>query len=452
MDLDPSNYSVDEMIVLLGLDVVTEESIRIAVEREIAKRPDRADIVSFFKGIQTTLLASLQKNVNPDTKNIITRILHIDSSHLPYYAEASSTDKFTFKLSDQINNVLSLTLISIELPQSWYTFSAAKGTTSFVYTIETTTTVAGNTTVLGTELITTVKVDNYSLTIPDGNYTVSSLLNSIKAEIHTNDATHPNDTSFDYSVNKQTGKVTFTSTKSFKFIWHDLSGSIPSLNTTYNNYNLGTLLGFTSILSEPIHLTNSQGVVISHSLTANNPIHVSGTRYVMLELNDFSSNRISNNIVLMNALPRNKVQVSESARSDAPQIRTGPNTTAALPSKYLTSKQTDSINAVLETPIVGKQLIARQASNLFAKIPIKRTIYPTYNSTEGDDDMTEFGYTKHLAEFAGSIQSNTREYFGPITLRSMEVSLYDDRGLPLGLNGIHWSCSIMVKSVYQKKV
>ena len=154
----------------------------------------------------------------------------------------------------------------------------------------------------------------------------------------------------------------------------------------------------------------------------------------------------------MNALPRNKVQISEAFRSDAPQIRTGPNTTAALPSKFLTSKQTDSINAILEVPLIGKQLIARQASNLFAKIPVKRTIYPTYNSTTSDDDVSEYGYTKHLAEFAGSIQSNTREYFGPITLRSMEVSLYDDRGLPLGLNGIHWSCSIMVKSVYQKKV
>lgn len=444
MDLDPSNYSVDEMILLLGLDVVTEESIRIAVEQEIAKRPDKPDIVSFFKGIQSSLLASLQKNVNPDTKNIITRILHIDSSHLPYYSEAISTDKFTFKLSDQINNVLSLSLISIELPQSWYTFSAAKGTTSFVYVVETVTEV-----IINQDTVSAVEVNNYSLTIPDGNYTVSSLLNAIKSQIHTDDSAHPNDDSFDYSVNKQTGKVTFTSLKSFKFIWHDISGSIPSLNTTYTNYNLGTLLGFTSILSESVEGT---GTTVVHSLTTNNPIHVSGTRYVMLEVNDFSSNRISNNIVLMNALPRNKAQISESVRADAPQIRTGPNTTAALPSKYLPSNQLFNINAILENPIVGKQLIARQASNLFAKIPIKRTIYPTYNKTEEDDDITEFGYTKHIAEFAGSIQSNTREYFGPITLHSMEVSLYDDRGLPLGLNGIHWSCSIMVKSVYQKKV
>jgi len=437
MDLDPSNYSVDEMILLLGLDVVTEESIRIAVDREIEKRPDKPDIVSFFKGIQSTLLSNIQKNVNPDAKNIITRILHIDSSHLPYYSEVVSTDKFTFKLSDQINNVVALSLISIELPQSWYTFSSAKGTTSFVYTMDTT---------VGGE----VQVVNYSLTIPDGNYTVSSLLNAIKTEIHTNDSTHPHDTSFSFSINKQTGKITFTSTQSFTFIWHDLSGSIPSLNTTYNNYNLGTLLGFTTIFSEPI-IVLIDGMN-KHSLTADNPINVSGTRYVMLEVNDFSSNRISNNIVLMNALPRNKVQISESIRADAPQLRTGPNTTIALPSKYITSKQLLNINSLLDVPLLGKQLIARQASNLFAKIPIKRTIYPTYNSTEVDDDITEFGYTKHIAEFAGSIQSNTREYFGPITLRSMEVSLYDDRGLPLGLNGIHWSCSIMVKSVYQKKV
>jgi hypothetical protein len=69
-----------------------------------------------------------------------------------------------------------------------------------------------------------------------------------------------------------------------------------------------------------------------------------------------------------------------------------------------------------------------------------------------EDDISEKGYAPHLAEFAGAIQTNTREYFGPITLRNIEVSLYDDRGQLLGLNQMNWSCSIIVKSIYQKNV
>jgi hypothetical protein len=415
MDFDPTHYSTEEMKRLLGIDVITEDSVRIATEREMAKHPDNDEILSFYQGVQSSLLSTI-RNVNPDVKNIITRIIHIDSAHLPSYADTTTTDKFTFTLSDQINNVISLSLVSIELPQSWYTFSFSKGTTSFVYYLD------------------TVK---YTYRLDDGNYTVTSLLTAIRDNIQDADG------SFAYSLHKPSGKVTFSSSSPFKFMWHDTAMIISELSTTYTNYHIGILLGFTQVVSEATLVSDQ------YRLTAEHPVHVSGTRYVTLELNDFSSNRISNNIVLMNALPRIKVAAPDYYRSDTPQVRTGPNTTLVLSSDKLTSKQTVNINSIIEPPPPGKLLIARQASNLFAKIPLKRNNYITV--TNGQDDISEKGYAPHIAELAGAIQTNTREYFGPITLRSMEVSLYDDRGLPLGLNGIHWSCSIIVRSVYQKK-
>lgn len=425
MDLDPSHYTTDEMKLLLGLELVTEETIRTATEREMYKHQDNQEYVSFFQGVQTALLGSLQKGVNPDVKNEFTRIIHIDSSHLPTYADTTTTDKFTFALSDQINNVISLSLESIELPQSWYTFAFAKGTASFVYYFPT--------------LVKDKIVDvPYPYTIPDGNYTVSSLLDTIQEVISEVDF------SFEYTLHRQSGKVTFRSEKSFKFMWHDTAMIIPILSPTYANYHLGILLGFTNVVSEAVEMT-----VLIHELAASRPINVSGTRYVILEVNDYSSNRISNNIVLMNALPRIKVPPPDYYRSDTPQVLVAPNTTLVLASDRLTSRQTETANSIIDPAPIGRVLIARQASNLFAKIPLKRNNYLTHSN--GLDDISEKGYAPHLAEFASSLQTNTREYFGPITLRTMEVSLYDDRGLPLGLNGMHWSCSILVRSVYQKK-
>ena len=426
MDVDPSHYTTDEMKLLLGLELVTEETIRTATQREIYKHQDNSEYVSFFQGVQKALMGTLHKGVNPDTKNEFTRIIHIDSSHLPTYADTTTTDKFTFALSDQINNVISLSLESIELPQSWYTFAFAKGTASFVYYL-------GDTPC------------EYQL--DDGNYTVSSLLNTIETLIQTGTVDFPADATFGYTLHRQSGKVTFTSMYAFKFMWHDTAMITSILSPTYANYHLGILLGFTAPVSESARVSE-----VLHELSAANPVNVSGTRYVILEVNDYSSNRISNNIVLMNALPRIKVPPPDYYRSDTPQVKIGPNTTLVLQDSSagkLSSRQTDTINSIIDPTPIGRVLIARQASNLFAKIPLKRNNYPTHSN--GVDDISEKGYAPPLAEFASSLQTNTREYFGPITLRNMEVSLYDDRGLPLGLNGMHWSCSILVRSVYQKK-
>jgi hypothetical protein len=59
------------------------------------------------------------------------------------------------------------------------------------------------------------------------------------------------------------------------------------------------------------------------------------------------------------------------------------------------------------------------------------------------------GPAKLIVEFSGPLQLNTREYFGPVTIRSFLVTLYDDKGTTLGLNGVDWSFTLIAKSIYQ---
>jgi hypothetical protein len=673
MDFNISHYSDQELIQLLGIDVLTEDSLRATIRDQLSRYPENQDLQIFFKAIQERLLATLQtRSVNPDQKSVITRIIHIDSSHVPLYVENFSSDKFLFQLSDPIPNVTSITLLSVEIPQSWYTFSALKGNTSCVYYYYTPTyniypydaygrtyfkdvlldgvavndldqdflgaepylldaaghviptrlanpispypittegyltDFSGNTVTYlyqiatdeyGEELFLTnseneimyyvfteerfgldedgnfilvkdelgtilkdvdasgnvivtrrnvtdsgnsieymdatgqfsfhrnhhgviqnlesiysqediflektpyrkhprklrvqrygnlyafnqtdpvnnifrfvVKENSFPVTIPDGNYTIQSLLSTLRTVIRTGTSTL-NDATFDYTIVKHSGRVIFSSTYSFKLLWHDSAGAVPLLNLTYTNHHFGFYLGFntdvtyTSVLDatdlespyvrKGRNMSEADDTIIYHTLFSPSILNVNGSRYIILELNDFSSNRISNNIVLMNALPRNKVVLSDPIRNDLPLVRTGFNVAnVLLGTKYVKTAQLNVINQNTTPVPSGRQLIARQASNLFAKIPLKRNAFLTYNpllSEDNKDDIPELGYARHFCELTGSIQANVREYLGPITLSSIEVGLYDDRGFLLGLNGMNWSCSIVVKSFYQNK-
>lgn len=77
--------------------------------------------------------------------DVKTTVINIDSRFRENWQASSSTD-FLIKLPRTYKNAITLRLSSIELPNTWYTFSAARGNTSFF-------------------------VNNVLRTIPDGNYT-----------------------------------------------------------------------------------------------------------------------------------------------------------------------------------------------------------------------------------------------------------------------------------------
>ena len=95
MDLDISHYSVQELIQLLGLEIVTKETVQTTIRGLLDKYTDNKDLQTFFHSIQERLLEDMNtRGVNPEQKNMITRIIHIDSSHIPLHVENFSSDKF----------------------------------------------------------------------------------------------------------------------------------------------------------------------------------------------------------------------------------------------------------------------------------------------------------------------------------------------------------------------
>jgi hypothetical protein len=54
-----------------------------------------------------------------------------------------------------------------------------------------------------------------------------------------------------------------------------------------------------------------------------------------------------------------------------------------------------------------------------------------------------------LVEFSGSLQDNSRVYFGPVDIDRMAVKLLDDKGNILNLNGSDWCITLICECLYQ---
>jgi hypothetical protein len=73
-------------------------------------------------------------------------------------------------------------------------------------------------------------------------------------------------------------------------------------------------------------------------------------------------------------------------------------------------------------------------TDVFSIIPIKK------QSLESGDMIIDVG---------SSLMYNTRTYFGPVNISRLRVSLRDDKGNVLNLNGSDWSITIMAETLYQ---
>ena len=103
----------------------------------------------------------------------------------------------------------------------------------------------------------------------------------------------------------------------------------------------------------------------------------------------------------------------------------------------MTQAQLDTVNSINKdrARVTQEKIQSVTASNLFAIIPIKRTLQTTLG--EG------------LVEFSGPIQVNERTYFGPVNIEKLRIRLLNDKGNVLNLNGRDWSFTLQTELLYQ---
>ena len=411
-------------------------------------------------------LAIAQDSLNPTLKNINQRLVVIDSQYrqniAPFSANvdapSSSTD-FTLDLSDPLTDTLSLKLYSYEIPYSWYVIDKNMGTSYFW--------VKRGSTV-------------YSIAIDDGNYTKVQLVNAIQYKLNAilNTVINPQ---LDISYNPYNGRACFlfrnvappATTVEIIFFDTEVYNSYFDNVTVLNplgvqtgvgstamkiNNNLGWILGyrpgddktlpiiFSRFVSSTINYTVSATPYpynIERGVFSESPIDTYGTKYLIVVLDDFNQNHLNNGLV--NIVDTDTtLSVPDYFSADLPNVcapdpdlrgTLAPFYVQSLPRK-LTQAQLYSINQILDNRKITYKYrtTGPTTTDVFAVIPLKKQGFDTGDS---------------LVDLGSSLMYNTRTYFGPVNISRLRVSLQDDKGNTLNLNGSDWSITIMAETLYQ---
>ena len=443
--------------------------------------PGTADIKS--PGVKTRNASATQKTqkvidadvkqgkLNPDMKNTIQRVVNVDSSYrTPLQLDNLGTDDYTFTLTDTMTSVLSMTLYSIEIPYSWYNFTEDKGMIGLKLNTITST---------GVQYPPGGGGGGPGKKIVEGNYTglglmkaVEDVLNDFITEMITaSGGTEDLGTGpwFSISQNPITGKTEIHAlpctgtgcTNGFypyvlQILWFDVSFSTQTLINAQINSNLGWALGYRSPFTTlyPIEpgASTTQACPASPSI-----VDTSGTRYIIIKLDDYKTNRVNHGLVGIDAAENTKIALPTYLNADTQRSRFTMNAdtvkVVGTAPRLLTAKQLFTINAISDHN-AGSNVRYRGSSpdeaDIFAKLPVKRNIsWNTYNTTTSTTTVNDDAPAAPIVDFSGPLQNNIREYFGPVDIRTMRVTLYDDKGHLLGLNGHDWSFTVILKCLYQ---
>jgi len=425
-----------------------------------------------------------QDSLNPNLKNTINRFINLDSQFRQYTSgiDSTSTD-YTLDLSDTIKNALSIRLYSYQIPFSWYVIDTAYGNTCFwIFNPKTNSAIP--------------------VSIPSGNYSQTGFQTQLNQSFVNAGFVFPARTNppYPYNIpynspvyyNSNSGIMTlflmdgafndpegivpsFIIDSTTDVIFYDFTGvlqcnnSCKSKNNNYFNNSLGWIMGY----KLPYINVDPSGN------TASSVLDLNGTKYLILALDDFNQNHVNNGLVSITQLS-NKLKIPSYYSYDLPYTCISPQqgdnlqqlidgvvtqsvfdnqtvnaqnglliagkyendnspTQIVLPSapRTLTNAQLYTINEINKnnnnlTNYLSK---APTSSDILAILPVKTSMGVPTGSL--------------LVEFSGSLQDNSRVYFGPVNIDRMAVKLMDDKGNVLNLNGNDWCFTLVCECLYQ---
>lgn len=412
-DLNPKNYSEDELFILIGIENPvdrTKEKIRENIQNNLIKAEDNKEIYDFLIDVQEILLTYIDSgnnqeirdkiDVNYTTQRINTSLADINSQNKEIInTNNATTTLFTFELKPSLTKVINMSLYSIEIPYSWYTFDSTYGTNSFT-------------------------IDDVQYDIDSGNYSPSDLITELNRVLVDISATT--------FLTINSGKITIqnTSSKNMTITFFDELYYTTGLENSKINSNLGWLMGFRN---SSYTIDSSGGKITGEAI-----VDTWGTRYFILTIDDFNNNHFNQGLVGI-ATPDHSLD-PPAYNQEANYICSGSNGALQLQQittmKTLTNAQINTFNYILNDRNNKSILktVSPTTSNVFAKIPITKPL-----KWSSDNISLPF------IEFSNAIQKNERNYFGPVDITRMKVSLLDDKGHILNLNGLDWSFTLNVK-------
>lgn len=409
-------------------------------------------------------LPIVQGNINPNLKNTISRFVNLDSQFRQFSNNKHSSSNYSLDLSNTLSNVLSLRLYSYEIPFMWYTFDQQLNNTCLRVAI----TVPNSSPSIQ---------ETFAVVISDGNYSPDDFVIELNRAFQETFTDPSNSLSPIVSYNKNNGKITisllgwtaeknsviYTVDTTSQLVFFDVNGlncylgkcDRPTAN--YLNQTLGWYMGF-----------RDADIYASSTNIGESIADFIGTKYIMLVVDDFNQNHVSNGLVSISEpanivnmpnyysrdmvntclppvlIPDPTINVATTIMMGNPVVeynRTPQVTAASIAAstnypRSLTSAQIYTINEIHKNRNNNTNLKARAPTTpgILAMIPLKRTTF-----TMGT----------MLTDFSGSLQESDRTYFGPVNIERLHIKLIDDKGNLLNLNGGDWCVTLIATCLYQ---
>lgn len=281
---------------------------------------------------------SKRKYVNIDSKfrDEYTGTTQTTNSNADLLTNLNIVSNYSINLPERVNEVLTVNVTNIEIPMSFHNISANLGNNYFK------TIVSGNETVIS---------------IPDGNYTDSSLTTAL------NNALTTAGVGLTFAVTN-TARTTVVSTGSVE-IHFDINSSGTGDNSRFKS-KLGWLLGF----------RNVEYTITTSTTTGEHFANLHGTKYLYLAIEEFNKGN------------------------------------------------QNSFVSPLFSSFINKNVIAR--------IAVDKYTYP-------------FGSVLPANKSNGLLTSDVRCYTGKVDLQKFNVSLLNEDGIPVDLNGLDFSFCLEVE-------
>lgn len=453
MDENIDNYSLSDLYEILNINesaTKSEANDEINQLIEKLKKQGNNDLVDFFEKAREKIIDNIeekkdqktdiiddtiierkflnikhnknitvtQDHINPNYKNIINRLLCIDSEHrqhiLPYSRDVNSVScatNYTMDLSEPLKNVISMRMYSYCIPYSWYNISETKFN-NFFY------------------------VDSYRVDISDGIYTKDELIVEISNNTIFNNHCHIN-------YNKKTGIVDISATNGNYIIkFWDLS------HDWKINSNLGWLLGFRPENST-IHDISNLSFSLSKKVFGQSPMNTFGPKHLYIVVDDYNNNYINKGIInitdynLKLKLPKYFSQdISYSLNSNGKyKVDTRYNKNNIDPPNgengeelmAITQKQAYTIENILNQNEINNKRVTP---------PLSQNVIGIIKLDKSPNERYEYYSSTHIYQ-------NTRDYFGPVDIDRLKIKLVDDKGEIVDLRGLDWNFTLSIEQLYQ---
>lgn len=398
--------------------------------------------------------------LNPLLKNTITRLINLDSQ----FRQASGGDgsdatDYTLDLSETLRNTLQLSLYSYQIPFGWYVIDEAYGNhCCWVVRMHPD---EGNAVI--------------PILVPSGNYTYTEFEQQLTRSFESAGLQGATAT-----YQRTTGKLTlslygarYTGVPSFVcddseevyVVFFDFTGTltVPIVGRNRGNHCFNNTLGWIMGFRTPYQRVTPEGMRGSAMVDLN------GTKYLILAIDDFNQNHVNSGLISIAEFSKTLPMPSYYS-TDLPHTCLSPSTTpvslfqlirevpdgnglllmdklstlytplpVALPSapRTLSQAQLYTLNEIYKSryDLSNFRVKPPSVSNVFAILPVKTSVGNTTGSL--------------LVEFSGSLQDSHRMYFGPVHLERMAVTLYDDKGNVVNLNGCDWCVTLLCECLYQ---